>query len=86
MKFIIQKVSEASVKVENEIVGKIGRGFMILVGLSIDDTEEYIEFVTDKFLNLRLFEDDKGARWKESIKSLNPAARKQHAVTTRCIR
>ncbi|MCQ2816861.1 MAG: D-aminoacyl-tRNA deacylase, partial [archaeon] len=70
MKFIIQKVLEASVTVDNEIVGQIGKGFMILVGLSIDDTEEYIEFVTDKFLNLRLFDDDKGTRWKESIKSL----------------
>lgn len=70
MKFVIQKVLEASVTVENEIVGKIGQGLMILVGLSIDDTDEYVDFVTDKFLNLRLFDDEKGNRWKESVKSL----------------
>lgn len=70
MKFIIQKVLEAKVESEGEVVGQIGKGYLILVGLSVDDTDEYIDFVTDKFLNIRLFDDVQGNRWKESIKSL----------------
>ena len=70
MKFVIQRVKRGCVKVEGQIVGQIGRGLMILVGLNHHDTEEYIDHVVDKFLNLRLFDDEKGARWKESVKSL----------------
>lgn len=69
MRFVIQRIKEASVTVDNEIVGKIGKGIMILVGLTHDDTNDYIDMVTDKFLNLRLWDDDKGVRWKESVKS-----------------
>ena len=43
---------------------------MILVGLTEGDTEEYIDHVVDKLLNIKLFDDEKGARWKESVKSL----------------
>ena len=70
MKFVIQRVTRGCVRVEGQIVGQIGKGLMILVGLNHHDTEEYIDHVVDKFLNLRLFDDEKGARWKESVKSL----------------
>ena len=70
MKFVIQRVTDAQVTVEGTIIGKIGKGLMILVGLTHDDKEEYIEHITDKFLNLRLFDGTDGTRWKESVKSL----------------
>jgi len=70
MKFVIQRVNRACVRVEGEIVGQIGKGLMILVGLTDGDSEEYIDHVADKFLNIRLFDDEKGARWKESVKTL----------------
>ena len=70
MKFVIQRVTRGCVKVEGQVVGQIGKGLMILVGLNHHDTDEYIDHVVDKFLNLRLFDDEKGARWKESVKSL----------------
>ena len=70
MKFVIQRVTRGCVRVEGQIVGQIGKGLMILVGLTEGDNEEYLDHVVDKFLNIRLFDDEKGARWKESVKSL----------------
>ena len=70
MKFVIQRVTRGSVKVEGNIVGQIGKGLMVLVGLCPTDSEEYIDHVVDKILNIRLFDDAKGSRWKESVKSL----------------
>ena len=70
MRFVIQRVTRGCVRVEGQIVGQIGKGLMILVGLNHEDNEEHIDHIIDKFLNLRLFDDDKGARWKESVKSL----------------
>ena len=70
MRFVIQRVNKGCVKVSDQTVGEIGKGLMILVGLNDKDTEEHIDHVIDKFLNLKLFDDDKGNRWKESVKSL----------------
>ena len=70
MKFVIQRVTRGCVRVEGQIVGQIGKGLMILIGLNHHDTDEYVDHIVDKFLNLRLFDDEKGARWKESVKSL----------------
>jgi D-tyrosyl-tRNA(Tyr) deacylase len=60
MKVVIQRVSEASVSVEGEITGKIGRGLMILVGIEESDNESDIEYLTKKIVNLRIFEDSEG--------------------------
>lgn len=70
MRFVIQRVKRASVTVEGELIGKINAGLMILVGISPQDTDEYIAHVCDKFLNMRLFKDAKGTAWKESVISL----------------
>ena len=70
MKFVIQRVTKGCVRVEGQIVGQIGKGLMVLVGLTEGDTEEFIDHVVDKLLNIKLFDDEKGARWKESVKSL----------------
>lgn len=60
MKLVIQKVDNASVAVDDEIVGKIGKGFLVLVGIGEDDTEEKADKFIRKLVNLRLFEDENG--------------------------
>ncbi|NTV17941.1 MAG: D-tyrosyl-tRNA(Tyr) deacylase [Bacteroidales bacterium] len=60
MKVVIQRVSEASVSVEGNITGKIGRGLMILVGIEESDNESDIEYLTKKIVNLRIFDDSQG--------------------------
>lgn len=60
MKFIIQRVSEANVKVNNQIIGEISKGFLVLIGVCDDDTKEIAEKMTRKMLGLRIFEDENG--------------------------
>ena len=60
MKFIIQRVTEASVTVDENIVGKIGKGFLVLVGVSGDDTKEVADKLVKKLVGLRIFEDSEG--------------------------
>ncbi len=60
MKVVVQRVKRASVKVDGKIVGRIGKGLMLLIGIADTDTEEDIEFVANKCLNLRIFEDAAG--------------------------
>ncbi|MBS7298012.1 MAG: D-tyrosyl-tRNA(Tyr) deacylase [Eubacteriales bacterium] len=57
MRIVIQRVSHASVTVDNEIVGKIGEGILILLGVADGDTEEDIKYLADKALGLRIFRD-----------------------------
>lgn len=58
MRIVIQRVSHASVTVDNEIVGKIGEGILILLGVADGDTEEDIKYLADKALGLRIFRDE----------------------------
>lgn len=60
MKLVVQCVTNASVEVEGHIVGKIKRGFMVLVGIGQEDTEADVDFFTRKLLNLRVFADENG--------------------------
>ena len=60
MKVVLQRVSEASVSVDNERVGVIGHGLMLLVGIHEDDASEQVEWLADKILKLRVFDDDEG--------------------------
>ncbi|MCR5302796.1 MAG: D-tyrosyl-tRNA(Tyr) deacylase [Lachnospiraceae bacterium] len=60
MKFLIQVVKEASVDIDNETVGRIGRGFLIFVGVCDKDTEETADMMVKKAVNLRIFEDENG--------------------------
>ena len=60
MKFVIQKVDEASVSVDDNVVGKIQKGFLVLVGISEEDTTEIADKFVRKMVNLRLFEDHEG--------------------------
>jgi D-tyrosyl-tRNA(Tyr) deacylase len=58
MKVVVQRVSSAAVKVDNKIVGKIGQGLLLLIGVAESDQPADIDFVADKCVNLRIFEDD----------------------------
>jgi D-tyrosyl-tRNA(Tyr) deacylase len=63
---VIQRVTEARVTVEHEVVGQIGPGLCILLGVSKKDVEEHAKSLADKIKNLRIFEDDQG-RMNRSI-------------------
>ena len=60
MRFVIQRVQHASVTVDNEVIGKIDRGYMVLVGVSQDDNEEIADKMVDKMIKLRINEDADG--------------------------
>ena len=60
MKAVIQRVSRAQVSVDGQVVGKIGHGYMILLGVSQGDTEEDLDKLLAKILKLRIFEDENG--------------------------
>jgi D-tyrosyl-tRNA(Tyr) deacylase len=60
LRAVVQRVKRASVTVEGEIVGKIDNGFLVLLGVSGDDTEADARYCVEKILNLRVFEDGDG--------------------------
>ena len=60
MRFVIQCVSHAEVEIEGELTGSIGKGFLVLVGVSAQDTEAIADRMIDKMLKLRIFEDENG--------------------------
>jgi len=60
MRAVVQRVSRAKVTVGGEITGEIGKGVLVLLGVSIRDTEKDALYLVDKTLNLRLFEDAEG--------------------------
>ncbi len=67
---VIQRVSEASVKINENIRGSIQTGFMILLGISSDDNDEDIDWLCKKILSMRIFSDDAG-KMNLSIKEVN---------------
>lgn len=58
MKLVIQRVKHASVEVEKQIVGKIEKGFLVLIGIKVGDTKEQADYLVRKLCNLRVFADD----------------------------
>ena len=60
MKFIIQRVTHADVVVDGNELGRIGKGFMVLIGVSKDDNETIADNMVDKMIKLRIFEDENG--------------------------
>ena len=67
MKLIVQRCDRAQVEVNNEIVGKIDNGMMILVGFTHNDTEKEIDYLVNKVLNLRIFDDENGVMNKSIL-------------------
>ncbi len=60
MRAVVQRVSRASVTVDGEIVGSIGKGFVVLFGVTHDDSETDAAYLAEKIIGLRVFEDDGG--------------------------
>ena len=60
MRFVIQRVTEASVTIDGEISGKIGKGYLVLIGVADTDTKELADKMIRKMIGLRIFEDEQG--------------------------
>lgn len=70
MRFVIQRVRQASVTVENNCVGKINHGFLVLVGICKDDNKEIADKMVKKLVGMRIFEDENG-KTNLDIKTVN---------------
>ena len=70
MKLVIQRVTNAQVDVDNKTIGKIGKGFLVLLGVGPEDTTEIAEYLVEKLCNLRVFED-KNQKMNLSIKDID---------------
>lgn len=57
MRAVVQRVNSARVIVDGKVIGQIGKGFVVLLGVGLDDNETDIDYLSDKILNLRVFED-----------------------------
>lgn len=60
MKVLVQRCEKAKVSVDNKVVGKIGKGLMLLVGFTQNDNSSNIDYLVDKVINLRIFDDESG--------------------------
>ena len=60
MRVVLQRVSEANVTVQGRVVGEIGVGFLLLVGFTESDTIDHVEWMANKVIGLRIFQDDAG--------------------------
>ena len=69
MKIVVQRVSQASVKVSGEIVGEISQGLLLLVGIEENDEKEDAEWLSKKILDLRIFSDEDG-KMNRSVKDI----------------
>lgn len=58
MKLVVQRVKKAEVKVDENIVGKIDKGFLVLIGIKVGDTKEQADYLVKKLCNLRVFSDE----------------------------
>ena len=60
MKLVVQRVKEAKVEVDEKVVGKINKGFLVLIGVTHEDEKEQADYLVKKLCNLRVFEDENG--------------------------
>ncbi len=60
MRAVIQRVAEAKVEVEGQVIGSVGRGLLVYLGVGKEDTEADAQFLADKLANLRIFADEAG--------------------------
>ena len=71
MRALIQRVSKASVEVENEVVGNITEGVVVLLGINHKDSLKDTEFIINKIINLRIFGNDSNDNFEKSILEIN---------------
>jgi D-aminoacyl-tRNA deacylase len=69
MRAVIQRVTRASVTVEGEVVGEIGKGLVVLLGIANDDTKQDVKYLVEKIAALRIFDDEAG-RMNLSVKGI----------------
>lgn len=69
MKLVVQRVTSSSVEVENNIVGQIDAGLMVLVGFGLNDTTKEVDYLARKLIKLRIFADENG-RMNKSVKDI----------------
>ena len=69
MRAVVQRVTEANVKIDGETVGAIQNGLCVLLGVSTDDTEADADYITEKLLGLRIFDDENGVPNKSVLDS-----------------
>lgn len=70
MRSVVQRVKHARVTVDNEVIGQIEQGIMLLIGIEDNDDEKDLEYMTDKVINLRIFEDEEG-KMNKSLNDVN---------------
>ena len=70
MKIVVQRVKNAKVEVDEKVVGKIEKGFLVLLGVSSEDTKEEADYLVKKLCNLRVFEDE-NEKMNLSLKDVN---------------
>lgn len=71
MKAVIQRVSAAKVVVGESVISSISRGLCVLVGICNEDSINDVNFLVQKLLSLRVFDDESGKRWQKSVKDYN---------------
>ena len=69
MKVVIQRVTRASVTIEQQLFSSIGKGMLVLVGIQADDTDEDLNWLASKIVNLRIFDDENGVMNKSILDS-----------------
>ena len=67
MRVLVQRVTSANVKVDNKVVGEINHGLLLLVGFTQSDTSKEIDYMVDKVINLRIFDDENGVMNKSLL-------------------
>ncbi|WP_372754603.1 D-aminoacyl-tRNA deacylase [Labilibaculum sp.] len=67
MRVVVQRVSEAQVKVKSEIIGQIEQGLMVLVGIETEDSEKDVQWLCKKIVHLRIFDDEAGVMNKSLL-------------------
>ncbi len=70
MKAVIQRVLNASVKVDGNVIGKINKGLLVLLGIENDDTDDMLQKYADKIIRMRIFEDENG-KTNKSLSDVN---------------
>ncbi|OZJ05412.1 hypothetical protein BZG36_02001 [Bifiguratus adelaidae] len=71
MRAVLQRVSKAGVTVDGQVVGRIGKGLCILLGISVDDGPQDVDYMVRKILTVRVFEGEDGQMWRRSVKDLD---------------